>query len=269
MNQIKYAVRTDRGRRRRNNEDNFFCCGTILDKNSENPYKISGKTHSPNVFAVFDGIGGEANGELASLIAAKVLSERCAVLKRKGFDDYDRFVDEYVLETNRQIKLSSTPSSRMGTTMAMLIVADKFLKAYYIGDSRIYLFRNNRLNRLSVDHTLAAEKVSLGMVTEEQIKSTNEWGKLTACVGIECGNGIYSEPSRSPATTIDGRTRVLLCSDGITDMLDDSCIEKIFRTAGDVEEAASVIMSEALNAGGKDNATVMVLDILKRGFLSS
>lgn len=263
MIRIKYAVRSDRGRRRRNNEDNFFCKGAMLDKDSENPYKLSGKTHSPNVFAVFDGIGGETNGELASFIAAKVLSERCSVLKKKGFDDYDRFVDEYVQETNRRIKSLSTPSSRMGTTMAMLIVSDKFLKVYNIGDSRIYFLEDNRLTRVSVDHTLAAEKISSGIATEEQIKATNEWGKLTACMGIECGNGLYSEPSRSPEKTIDGRTRVLLCSDGVTDMLDDSCIETILCKSRDVGEAAALLMSEALNAGGKDNVTVMLLDISK------
>lgn len=262
MNEVKYAVRTDMGCYRENNEDNFYCGGVILDANCKNPFKLSGKTSSPSVFAIFDGMGGEADGEIASYIAAKVFSERFNLSSAPNEYSIEQIIDEYVQEANRRILSSQKmPELRMGTTMVMAVVMTKSLRFYNIGDSRAYVFQKNVLKQVSVDHTLAAQKIAAKMVTEEQIKGTSEWGKLTACIGIERSDGTYFKPSKSAEIPLIDKTRFLLCSDGITDMLDDQCMENIFLKTKTAETTASSIMSEALNNGGRDNATVLVVDI--------
>lgn len=262
MNSIKYAVRTDIGCCRKNNEDNFYCDGVILEGNCRNPFKLSGKTSAPNFFAVFDGMGGESDGEIASFIAAKAFSEQFNSLSTSNESDIEQIIDKYIRETNRRIKAAQkTDASRMGTTMVMTVVTEKCLKFYNIGDSRAYVFQNSALKQVSVDHTLAAQKIAAKIVTEQQIKGTSEWGKLTACIGIERNDGSYFEPSKSIDIPIVDKTRFLLCSDGITDMLDKRCIEKILSKTPTVENAASSLMSEALNNGGSDNATALVVEI--------
>jgi protein phosphatase len=151
--------------------------------------------------------------------------------------------------------------ARTGSTLALAVVARGELRAYNIGDSRVYVLDGAGLRLLSADHTLAMAKVRAGLLTEEQARRSGEWSKLTACLGIASDDGTEFSADISPPVPLSGRMRLLLCSDGLTDMAPDERIGQILRSAKNVRQAAQELMSEALNSGGADNVTLIVADI--------
>jgi protein phosphatase len=278
------------GRARRGNEDNLFCCGAALDEASrELPFSVCGETGAPAVFAVCDGMGGELAGERASLAAVQALADFDGRLRGADSARLDALVCEYVAEANRRIRLVARETqaeplaaacaeramageslerpaprerpARTGSTLALAVVARDELRAYNIGDSRVYAFDGAGLRLLSADHTLAMEKVRAGLLTEEQARRSGEWSKLTACLGIAGDGGAEFSAEISPPVPLSGRMRLLLCSDGLTDMATDERIGQILRSAKNARQAARELMSEALNSGGADNVTLIVADI--------
>lgn len=260
---VLFAARSDKGRVRRNNEDNLFLCGGFLtEENRELPFKSIGRTEAPAVFAVFDGMGGEASGERASLTAAKTLAafhDRLCCADRALLDNT---VEEFVCEVNRRIRMESVEfKDRAGTTMALVAIGQREIYAYNIGDSRIYLYQKGKFSQLSVDHTLAMRKAAAGIYTLQEARCSDDWGKLTACLGIAGAGGTDFKAERLPSVPIVQKTRLLLCSDGVTDMLPDEDIRRLIHPFKAPELAAKDLMSEALNRGGRDNISLIVLDI--------
>ena len=248
--QIVFAARSDKGCARRNNEDNLYCCGTILTSDRQNlPFKTGGVFSAPAVFAVFDGVGGEQLGEQASLTAAQTLAEHADRICSAGTAQIDSAVKVLVDDINRRIREESkTMSVRMGTTMALAVVTQSEIRAYNIGDSRIYMFdERTGLRVVSIDHTLAMRRVKAGLVSETEARRSGDWSKLTACLGIAFENGLISEPYMSPPVPLSGKVRLLLCSDGLTDMVQDERIEHILGSCKNIEKAVQELMSEALN----------------------
>lgn len=261
--QIVYAARSDKGRARRNNEDNLYCCGTFLTDDIRNlPFRTEGRAAVPAVFAVFDGIGGEHLGEYASLTAVLTLKEHAANIAGAGPERNDEAVRVFVAETNRRIRDESEKSSvSMGTTMVLAVVDKSGIRAYSIGDSRIYVLDRDGFRQVNTDQTLAMRKVAEGLITEAEARRSRDWSMLTACIGIPADNGAYSEVQIDPPVPLTGKTRLLLCSDGLSDMVPDDRIEQILRSEQSVDKAVKVLMSEALNNGGRDNITIIAADI--------
>lgn len=260
---IRYAVRSDKGCVRRKNEDNLFFCGRHLTSNElSHPFSIDGEAPFPAIFGVFDGIGGEQRGECASMIAAQTLTAFEPQLLSDLETGTGRNICNYVESVNQKIeKTASIHGVRMGTTAAIAIVSQNEIRSYNVGDSRIYISVHGRLKQISEDHTLARQKIDRKEYTAQTARQSRDWGKLTACLGIPGPNGDYSGITQLPVTPLNGTVRLLLCSDGISDMVPDHIIEAILRF-GPANQAGKKLMSETLNRGGRDNASFIIADVI-------
>ncbi len=260
---ITYAARSDLGRVRRNNEDNLFCNGQFLSEEIRDlPFKASGLADMPAVFAVCDGMGGYQWGEQASLVAVQTLSDFSSRLVEASCVRLDDIVREYVCTVNQRINSAMQGQAyKMGATLALAVITEGVIKAYNIGDSRIYVFDKEGLRQISVDHTLAMKNVRSGLISEGEARRSSDWSKLTACLGFADDDGCDFRAEVLPTVPIRGEMRILLCSDGLTDMLPDESIEEILRTSRTAEQSVSKLMSDALNNGGSDNISIVVADI--------
>ncbi|MDO4799346.1 MAG: protein phosphatase 2C domain-containing protein [Bacillota bacterium] len=259
MIRISYAVRSDMGRKNPNNEDNLYCDGHILTAETRDlPFEAHGSLRGPAAFAVFDGLGGYQAGEVASFIGAEMLRDEMPSLlgdDREG--RLRRYASRVTREIVNRVKESAAP---MGTTLALAGVEDDSVCVCHIGDSRVYALDEAGFRLLTTDHTLAMYKVRIGLLSEAEARQSKDWSRLTACLGFLDAKGDEYPIEVGAPLIRRGTMRLLLCSDGLSDMVDDARIEQILRSAAP-REAASQLMNEALNNGGVDNVTVLVVEI--------
>lgn len=238
-----HAARTDVGRVRTQNEDAYLA------------------VPEAGAFAVADGLGGHAAGEVASRLAVRVLADHVGPT---GPDRSPEVARKTLLaalrESNRVIleEAGRDPALRgMGTTLTALLLADDRAWAIgHVGDSRAYRLRGGSLERLTRDHTVVQQLVERGRLTEEQARVHPRSSVLTRALGIE---------REVEAELYDGRARAgdrfLLCSDGLTAMVPEDRIQELLEEAGDPSEVADRLVGAANQAGGADNITVLVLDV--------
>lgn len=254
---VIYSVRSHKGNVRDKNEDNFFADGiTLLAEYAKKPLSIDASAFSPVVLAVCDGMGGEENGEFASSTAVKMLSE----MKLQLQTELHGAVRDCIEATNREINASG---KRSGTTLALAVITEKCTQCFNVGDSRIYILKKGDFKQITNDHTSGAEKMKGGVVPvgkERQIKDGN---KLTRCIGI----GNYRCAEHYPA--IRGKYRLLICSDGLTDMVSNDEVKRITSENEKIADVAEKLLQAALNNGGEDNITVIVADISHSHFWGS
>ncbi|MDR2176158.1 MAG: protein phosphatase 2C domain-containing protein [Synergistaceae bacterium] len=262
---LSFSARSHIGRVRINNEDNLYCDGAAMTpENRDAPFALSGGADTPCIFAVCDGMGGEADGEFASLTAVAALAEHAEAIESAASAEADEIhtaVRKFVTDANgRLCDAMRAKPGRMGTTLALAVVTDEAVYAYNLGDSRIYVLKEGRVCRLSEDHTLAAQKVEMGLLTEEEAR-TSRWGhSLTRHLGL-FEDEMIVVPAAAEPLPIGGGCRLLLCSDGLTDMVRDARIEEILRSGPAAEDAAERLLAEALRNGGRDNVTCVVVDV--------
>ncbi len=240
MLSLRHFGATDTGRVRQNNED------SLLD----------GEGRDPTLLAVADGIGGFEAGEVASSIAIDVLKE---LEPGKPFT-------EAINEANRRILTTAREDSRragMGTTLVALRISGgdaPGVEVAHVGDSRAYLLRGAELVRLTEDHSLVAELVKSGDLTQDEAAEHPHKNLITRALGAE--EEVEADVRTVPVQDGD---RLLLCSDGLSDMVPDEKIREVLAgTRGDPETASRDLVSEALDAGGLDNVTVIVADVEER-----
>lgn len=228
--EIDAGAATDLGRVRERNEDGF------LDR--------------PPLYAVADGLGGHRGGEVASALALQTLAERL-----KGPHD---LVDA-VHEANRAVfdKQARDPSvAGMGTTLTAVIVSGDELYFAHVGDSRAYLLRDGELKALTEDHTLVQELVNEGRLSADEARAHPQKNILTRALGIEDDTEVDEFN-----VALRAGDRVLLCTDGLTGMLEDREIKRLLETSKDPKATASALVVAANDAGGIDNTTTIVLDV--------
>jgi protein phosphatase len=211
---------------------------------------------------VADGMGGSAGGELASRTAVSMLvglvldtpdwvlsTEPKAVeeVLRRTAERYRR-IDEALRELGRAVP----GLARMGTTMTLAASFGASLILGHVGDSRAYLFRDGRLCQLTRDHTFVQALVDMGQLTAEQAARHPSRHLLTASLG-RGGRGF--EGDFQHAWLADG-DQLLLCTDGLTNMVDDPTITAALGSPGSADEACRALVAAALENGGKDNVTV-------------
>jgi len=258
---ISAAASVNIGKHRANNEDNLYFNGIFLTAETrEKPVDfeiICGEKRQ--FYAVCDGMGGEQMGELASLITVETLHKYAELLKREPESKMDSQLERFITEANGLIcgAQKSRGANRIGTTLAMLAIDDRMADLYNIGDSRIYLLRKGRWEQLSEDHTAVARSVKLGIITPEQAKTHPHRNHLTQYMGIDAAETVI-EAHRN-TIQMKNNDIFLLCSDGLTDMIDESEICVILSKAGSPAEAARQLVDAALSRNGKDNITVVVL----------
>jgi len=254
---VSYSVRIHPGRVRENNEDNFYVNGVILPQDIANClFSLDGIAGAPSVFAVCDGMGGEDDGEVASRLAVKTL----AAVQKQLTDSPEQInveVQSYIKKADHAIRMASA-GKRSGTTLALAVVSDCGTQCFNLGDSRIYCLRDNHFSQVTNDHTVGAEqrknKLSLG-------ESGSRSHRLTRCLGI----GKLQMAEEYPF--IPGTCRLLLCSDGLSDMLSDDELMETLSSAEPLADVTDSLLEQALERGGRDNVTIVVADIRKQPLL--
>jgi protein phosphatase len=232
------ASLTDTGRRRRHNEDAYVC--------------------EPPLFAVADGMGGAQAGELASNLAAAALRDEGS---RGGGEER---VDELIQEANRRVYERQTQDSSatgMGTTMTVALVEDGHVAIGHVGDSRAYLIRDRRLEQLTEDHSLVAELVRSGKLSPEEAEAHPQRSVITRALGTDPDVDVDTFSVETKPGDL-----FLLCSDGLTAMIDDETIlREVERNRGDLTAASKALVKAANKGGGDDNITVVFFEIGEGG----
>lgn len=245
---ISYSCICHIGKIRKMNQDNFVCNGRFLsDGREEIRFPLTGKACSSagTLFGVFDGMGGEECGEIASFIAAKKASE--LKLTDNGVSD----MSVYCVDANAAIcdYTEKNNLTSMGTTAAMLMFNKKDIILCNIGDSKIIRFSEGTVQQISKDH------VAVSVYGAKPPLSQN--------LGIPVEE-MTIEPYISKGAYKTG-DRYLICSDGLTDMVSAEEISRIV-LSNDIITASKILLATALENGGKDNITVMLFEIQKKSF---
>lgn len=221
--------------------------GRVRDNNQDSVYPPSdGRTDHSLLIAVADGMGGHVAGEIASKTALE------AAVGVADANPADRILvgnAAVVAATDKNPKLRG-----MGTTLTLAeIQSDGGLVLGHVGDSRAYLLHDGALRQITADHTVVAEYVASGKLTEEDAINHPQRSILTRAVGVTRDLAVDQIPER-----MQRGDRLLLCSDGLTTMLSDDEILPLL-AAGSPEEAVWALIEEANQAGGLDNVTVAIV----------
>lgn len=241
---MEYSYLTDPGKIREHNEDSV----TAL-KNA------SGEI----LMAVADGMGGHRGGEIASSIAISHIGKRFSGISSIGNkEDAINWIKDVVSEANVLIYkyTSENPESTgMGTTLVLSVLTKNFLLFGNIGDSSGYVFRNEKLHKVTTDHTLVNLLVKSGELTEEEAKNHPRKNVLMKALGATTKVEMDIIEVESD---VDG---IMLCSDGLTNMLDDEQIAKVLSENNSIEEKLNKLIVKCNNRGGTDNISVAYLDM--------
>lgn len=244
------------GKVRQNNEDNGFLDGAWRSNDKKFAWKYGCEKKDNLLCGVFDGVGGEDCGEVASRLAAEALFS----FNETGFQK-DGF-DLYVLKANEQI-LSAPESSRMASTFVILSIENNQYYFCNMGDSRAYLFRKGKLIQISKDHNMVRQLVEEGILTPEQAVGHPDLHTIYQYLGMKSGTGeeeLILEPYCLEAIPSKDGDICLLCTDGLTDMVEDEDIAQILSENQDIEEKTKCLLESALEHGGRDNITVLLVE---------
>lgn len=233
---------TDAGKVRTHNEDNVTI---ISNKNNE------------FILAVADGMGGHKAGEVASSIAIEHLTESFETKETLGKkEDAIDWLRQIVKEINDKIfsYTASHPESKgMGTTLVIAVKTNDYTLYGNIGDSSGYAIKNQKLHKITKDHTLVNLLVSTGELTAEQAKFHPRKNLLTRALGA---NDPIEIDVFDVDNTVDG---LFLCSDGLTNMVTDEQIEKVLNSKSSIEEQVDKLIKKSNMRGGTDNISVAYL----------
>lgn len=231
------------GNYRENNEDSV-----VVDQSSR-------------YFIVADGMGGQNAGEKASQLAVELIPQQLEI--RLNFESGRSTavvdtIDAAVEYANSEIMALSEldPSVRnMGTTVVFVIRVGELFYIGGVGDSRVYLMRDGRLTQQTTDHSLTQALLDAGTITQEEAENHRYKNVLYRYLGTRDG----AAGTDAQAVQPESGDRFLLCSDGVTDGIDDVKIEELLGTADDPQEAANAIVNAALEGGSRDNISCIVL----------
>lgn len=261
---LRVSVSTHIGKVRGNHEDNFYLKGIYLQDHFRNDFSATYTIDHPDgmCFAVFDGMGGAAYGEIASEIAMQTLRKYEKQLSEaESLRSVDQIVSAYTKEANDAVceMLREKQSLSGGTTFAMLYLIGGVAKLYYLGDSRIYLEQPDGITCLTRDHTLAHQKLDAGIYTPEQASTSPDQHRLTLFIGSDKSEIGLNADSRRPVP-IHAGDKFLLCTDGLSNMCTDAEMHTLL--SQNYFNEAAILVQEALNHGGADNVTCIVLEII-------
>ena len=244
-------ARTDAGPVRENNEDNM-----LVDLDA-------------GLFVVADGMGGHASGEVASEIAVHTVKDILLGGKDPEETRLNRPLDEeesirerlrYGMNQAsvriRQRAFQNPEHRGMGTTLTVLLIDEDIAHFSHVGDSRLYLYRDGNLRRLTRDHTVVQNEIDAGRLSPELARIVPHKNILTQSVGFH--GTVDPDTATRPVDTGDV---FLLCSDGLTDPLDDDALCDIFKET-QFEDLAEELVKQALENGTEDNVTVVVVKVL-------
>lgn len=234
---LAWGSRSDVGLIRDHNEDSFLC--------------------RPPLFAVSDGMGGHAAGEVASSIAIHTIAKEAP-------STADSALLGAAIEAANMDVLTAPETGRgregMGCTATACIIEDDRMAVAHVGDSRLYLLHKGSLVRVTHDHSFVEELVDAGEITADEARVHPSRSVITRALGSD--PDMYADHF---TIGVEAGERVILCSDGLSSMIGDTEIEDICVTSASPQVCADALVSAALIAGGHDNVTVIVVDIKNDG----
>lgn len=245
--QLDVAAVSDRGLKRSTNEDSVLCDPLL------------------GLFAVADGMGGHASGEVASRLAIDTIR---TWWRENGIVrvDHRQLLGEAVVAANRAVLERSRSCdlfAGMGTTLLVAVLREMTLHYAHVGDSRLYRLRNEQLVLLTRDHTVAQWRLDLGLCTEAEARASSGAHRLTRAIGMDADTEMdVAECDCQPG---DG---FLLCSDGLNHELEDEQIAHEWRNAVRRDDSADslcrTLIDKANQAGGRDNISVLAIHLRRR-----
>ena len=236
-NGLSWGARSDVGLVRGHNEDSFLVQAPL--------------------FAVCDGMGGHAAGEVASSIAVHAISEKAP----QHADDI--LLGAAVESANTAVlegALNGTGKPGMGCTASCVLLEKNRMAIAHVGDSRVYLLHAGTLVRVTHDHSYVEELVDAGEITADEARLHPSRSIITRALGSD--PDMYADHF---ALDIAQGDRIIVCSDGLSSMVSDKTIEELAVSSVTPQAAADTLVSAALTAGGHDNVTVIVIDVLEDG----
>ncbi len=232
----------------------------LVRENNQDALAYGALCQQAEYAVVCDGMGGANGGNIASEIAVRVIGERVRAAYESGepIRSVDHLLASATAAANVEIydKAQCTPELEgMGTTLVTVVRFGRTAYLSHVGDSRAYLYRGGQLSQITRDHSVVQDMIESGQITEEQAKSHPRRHFITRALGVapeECGE--YDELDLLPGD------KLLLCTDGLTNMVDIESITDIVSTH-DNTAAVSTLIKTALDNGGTDNVTVVIMDI--------
>lgn len=239
---MKTFSMTHIGQRREMNQDYMYTSETDVG-------------NLPNLFLVADGMGGHAAGEYASRFTVEKLVEK---IKESSQTEPVALMKEAVEQVNAML-LAEANADRakagMGTTIVAATVIGEKLYAANVGDSRLYVINEESITQITRDHSLVEEMVRLGEMNKEDAKDHPDKNIITRAIGVM--------PEVAPdffEISLKNQDMILMCSDGLTNMIDDIDIKKIVLGQRDIVEKAEKLVETANQNGGRDNITVVLVE---------
>lgn len=236
---MKTFSMTDIGRKREVNQDYVFATDETIG-------------NLPNLLVVADGMGGHRAGDFASRFTVEVLAEEVQNCKETH---PETILGNSIQAANERLLEEAEKDNRlegMGTTLVAATILDHVLYFANVGDSRLYLI-NKEIRQLSKDHSMVEEMVRLGGLTEEEAKHHPDKNIITRAIGVKQ----KVEPDFFEYR-LKGGDIILMCSDGLTNMVDDDEIFQIVKSARDIVEAVESLIQRANENGGSDNIGVVL-----------
>lgn len=229
---IEFGHLTHVGLRRSLNEDTYYGDGDL------------------GLWLVADGMGGHACGEVASALAREAIVRE--VRAGTALEQAVRIADEEIIKASRR-RNDALP---MGTTVVAARIHGQHFDLAWVGDSRAYLWEAGQLTQLSRDHSYVQEMIARGNLTAEQARTHPRRSAVTQALGV-------TDPAHLNVATVTGELRpgmgLLLCSDGLTESVSDAAIARLLAEDCSAQECVDLLVASALDGGGSDNITAIVV----------
>lgn len=206
------------------------------------------------LYLVADGVGGHANGEVASAIVKQTISSE--VVKGSSLNDAVLMAHKAVLA-----EIDSRQGSNMGSTVVAVVMNDNDYEIVWVGDSRAYLY-DGKISRLTQDHNPVSQMLAEGILSEEEAQAHPDKNVLSQSIGVS--RSVRVDPGRVTGTLASGE-QIILCSDGLTDELNDPAIANELAGHAEPEDQVNVLINAALKSGGRDNVTIVIIGQSKFG----
>lgn len=264
---IRGIALSDIGLNRYKNEDNLYfnqeCRPPQLgDQRFVRSEVLEGAGH---LFAIADGIGGEAMGEQASYLAVSGLKGIEAHFQTEAGKSFPLLMPRYLRRVNERMMQLTAKAGAMGATFSALYLSQAGVQCINIGDSPIYRYRQGFLDQLSCDHTSAQVLVERYLISPEELKQHPERHCLTQYLGKQDHATLEAQLVREQALA-EGDL-YLICTDGLSDALSEEATLGILASGAELEEKGKQLLQEALRLGGKDNISLILLEVLGEGLL--
>lgn len=243
---MQFVAKTDTGKLRERNEDLYYFDAQL------------------QLFAITDGMGGHESGDIASRLALEIIQKwaQAQVSPHTDLGPMKRLevLTELAEEANQQIYSASESSSKargMGTTLIAGFVTFSYLTYVHVGDSRLYVLRDEKLTQITTDDSFVQKMVEKGEITAEESRTHEKRNIITKAIGLMPTVAVNAD-----AYPLVPGDIVLACTDGLHDLIiDDREIAEIILAADDIETAGEKLINKALDYGGTDNVTVLLVAV--------